>query len=259
VSPFCVGVTKDPACIGAAYEAGINFFFVTADMHWPLYEATRQGLATLLRDVPRENVVVAAASYVTQPEFCREPFLELIDAIPGLKTIDLVIAGGAYAQDLLVRLEQYRRQRETGFVGAKAVGASFHDRRAAVLAINHALVDIAFLRYNPRHTGAAEEVFPHITNRETLVFNFKSSWGWLEPERYNDLGISAEYWRPKVTDYYRFALTRPEIHGVLCAPSSPAHIAEIAAALEEGGLDLESEEYLLHLADLIDGRAIVAP
>ncbi|MEJ7596757.1 MAG: hypothetical protein WKG01_02505, partial [Kofleriaceae bacterium] len=31
-SPFCVGIVDDPDTIGAAYDAGINFFFLTADM-----------------------------------------------------------------------------------------------------------------------------------------------------------------------------------------------------------------------------------
>jgi len=33
VSPICIGMVEDPRTIPAAFEAGINFFFVTADMH----------------------------------------------------------------------------------------------------------------------------------------------------------------------------------------------------------------------------------
>ena len=44
VSPFCLGMVDDWQAIPAAYEMGINFFFVTTDMHWPLYEASRKGL-----------------------------------------------------------------------------------------------------------------------------------------------------------------------------------------------------------------------
>src|SRR5262245_54155501 len=39
VSPYCLGMIRDPETVGAAFEAGINFFFVSADMHWPLYQA----------------------------------------------------------------------------------------------------------------------------------------------------------------------------------------------------------------------------
>src|SRR4051812_39900076 len=48
VSPFCLGMVGEPATVPAAFDAGVNFFFVTADMHWPLYEMTRRGLADLL-------------------------------------------------------------------------------------------------------------------------------------------------------------------------------------------------------------------
>src|ERR1043165_4314286 len=84
VSPFCVGMSPDPMTIPAAYEAGINFFFVTADMHWPLYEPLRRGL----RMLPRDDIVIAAASYVTQPEFCRAPFLEVLAELPELRRLD---------------------------------------------------------------------------------------------------------------------------------------------------------------------------
>src|SRR5262249_12510537 len=99
VSPFCLGMTDDPNVIPAAFDAGINFFFVTADMHWPIYEATRRGLQMLFArgGGVRDDVVVGAVSYVTQPVFCHAPFAEVIDAIPGLGHLDLTIIGGAYA------------------------------------------------------------------------------------------------------------------------------------------------------------------
>src|SRR6266540_1673365 len=48
VSPFCLGLvgSDDTAC--AAFDSGINFFFLSADLHWPLYESARLGLEKLL-------------------------------------------------------------------------------------------------------------------------------------------------------------------------------------------------------------------
>src|SRR5262245_12778537 len=82
VSPFCLGLTCDAATVPAAFDAGVNFFFLTADMHWPLYEPTRRGLADLLARGGgiRDQVVVAAVSYPTQPEFASMPFHELVAA-----------------------------------------------------------------------------------------------------------------------------------------------------------------------------------
>jgi len=77
VSPVCVGIVGDPDVVPAAFEAGINFFFVTADMHWPLYEGVREGLRRLLKSNPaaRDSLVVGVVAYVTQPEFCWVPFV----------------------------------------------------------------------------------------------------------------------------------------------------------------------------------------
>jgi len=47
-SPFCLGITASPDTVVAAYEAGINFFFITADLHWPLYDGVRKDLANIL-------------------------------------------------------------------------------------------------------------------------------------------------------------------------------------------------------------------
>src|SRR5260221_8264578 len=86
VSPICQGFTERPETVLAAFDAGINFFFLTADMHWPIYEGLRRGLAMLFArggDI-RDRVVVAAVSYATQPEFCTMPFREVVNAVPGL-------------------------------------------------------------------------------------------------------------------------------------------------------------------------------
>src|SRR5262245_56096055 len=144
VSPFCLGMVGEPATVPAAFDAGLNFFLVTADMHWPLYEHTRRGLADLLargRGV-RDQVVVAGVCYPTQPEFCTAPFRELVDAVPGLKTLDVLLAGGAYAGEFARRLPVYQGHRREGFLGSRALGATFHDRRAARAAAARRQVDL---------------------------------------------------------------------------------------------------------------------
>src|SRR5689334_2036412 len=71
VSPLCIGVVADPATIPAAFDAGVNFFFVSLDLHWPLYEQTRRGLAMLFERGTsiRNEVVVGVVSYLDQPLF----------------------------------------------------------------------------------------------------------------------------------------------------------------------------------------------
>lgn len=258
VSRFCLGLVPDPEVVLAAYAAGINFFFVSADMHWPLYEGTRRGLERLLGEgvASREQIVVAVVSYVTQPEFCQAPFEEALEAIPGLGHVDLGVIGGSYASDFFVRLAEYERHRPAGMRG---LGATFHQRASAVTAIEHELLDVAFVRYNAAHPGAEHDVFPHLREpRRTLLYNFKSMGGYVPPERLAALRLPEENWRPRPTDHYRFALRRPEIDGILGSFERPEQVTELARELGQEPLTEDEAEYLKLLAGLDAGTIELA-
>lgn len=260
VSPFCLGHVRDAATVLAAFDAGVNFFFVTADMHWPLYEELRLGLARLIarRRGIRDDIVVAGVAYVTQPEFSWLPFTELVDAVPGLKRVDVTVAGGAYGYELHRRLPQYRAHVAAKHVGARATGASFHDRTAARNAVRQSTVDIAFVRYNSGHPGARKEVYPHLAlRRKTLLYGFTNTGGFVPPRRIRELGLSRDFWYPAITDHYRFALTPPQVNGLLCSLGTPRHVDALCRAVEQGPLDEEEEQYLVDLARLHDGRAVL--
>jgi hypothetical protein len=265
VSPICIGIVPDPAVVSAAYEAGINFFFVSADMHWPLYEHTRRGLQQLLSAHPgaRDSVVVGAVAYVTQPEFCWAPYEEVLDAVPALAgRIDVTIAGGSYAREFALRLSQYAEHRKTRYLGARAIGASFHDRAAAAEAVANEAIDLAYVRYNPLHANARTDVYAsaksHADGRRALLYNFKSTLGCMTDAEYARHGIGDDFWRPHVTDYYRFAFTQPAVDGILCSLPTAAAIRELADALAKGPLDDDEHQYLLDLAALTSGAARLA-
>src|ERR1700730_6192495 len=91
VSPFCLGLVYSDETACAAFDVGINFFFLSADLHWPAYEVARRGLEKLLARGQgiRDQIVVAIASYVTQPEFCGIALSEGLHAVSGLNPIDV--------------------------------------------------------------------------------------------------------------------------------------------------------------------------
>jgi hypothetical protein len=151
VSPFCLGIVRQPETIGAAFDAGINFFFLTAD--------------------------------------------------------------------------------------------------------------IAFVRYNSGHAGARRDLFPHLAQPgSTRLFGFKSTFGYVRPEQMTAMGLPGEiYWQPEITDHCRFALSRPELDGLLIAPGTPKELHALAEALEKGPLDEEGQTYLMHAALVAQGRARVKP
>ena len=254
VSPVCLGIVEHPDVVLEAFRAGVNFFFLTADMHWPSYEAARRGLSELFRTQPRarKKVVVAAASYVTQPEFCQAPFEEVVEAVPGLGRVDLAVIGGSYATDFLTRLDEYRR-RPPG--GARALGASFHERSTLVTAVNHELVDVAFLRYNSGHRGAERDVFPALkASRKVKLFNFQSTHGHLSNQRLAELNVPSKNWHPEPPDHYRFVLGQPRIDGILCALAEPGHVHDLRRALARGALSPAEDAYVRQLAELDAGR-----
>ena len=253
VSPVCLGMVAHPEIVSAAYRAGINFFFLSADMHWPLYEPLREGLRQLLRSSSqvREQIVVAVVSYVTQPEFSWAPFQEALQAVPELGHLDVAVIGGTYPTDFLVRREQYLAQRPGQM---RALGATFHDRNTVVTAVNQGLVDVAFVRYNSAHDGAETDVFPRLHgDRVSKLFGFKSVTGYVGPERLTELGLPKDNWRPTPTDHYRFALRPPQVDGILCSFGAVEHVAALESALSRGSLSPEQAEYLKTLSALDAG------
>lgn len=245
---MCLGMVSDPKTVGAAFEAGINFFFVTADMHWPLYRPLREGLAQLLKKRGvRERVVVCGAAYVTQPDFCEMPFEELVEDLPGLERLDVLTMGGVYGTDFGARLPVYEGHRERSFLGARAIGASFHDRRVARTAIRSRLVDLAYVRFNAGHPGARHDLFPGLPKRRPLLFNFKSTDGWVDHARLRELGLDDDAWHPAVTDHYRYALSQPALDGALLSLERPSQVRALADALAEGPLDETQQAWLERL------------
>ena len=250
VSPICLGMVRDPEIVPAAFDAGINFFFVTGDLHWPLYEQTRRGLELLLaRGVGvRDEVVVAVCSFCTQPEFPVGAMRETIEAVPGLERIDVAVAGGAYGHELLHRYRLFERLRKERHIGARAIGASFHDRQAAAAATNHELFDVSYVRYNTVHPGARVDLFPYLTRpTKTLLYNFTNTRGYVSDEAWAQLGLPDPGWRPTLTDHYRFVLTRPELHGLLVAFDTVTHVEALARALEQGPLSDAEERQMIDL------------
>ena len=257
VSPYCVGMLPDPAIVAAAFEAGINFFFISADMHWPLYEATRYGLVQLLESRPsiRDEIVIGLVSYATQPEFCSGPFREVIELTPHLGHMDLAIAGGAYAHEIDTRMVVYNRHRATSYLGTASLGVSFHDRTAVIPLFDRGAIDIGFVRYNPMFPKSATALLPHIRDDHPLLFNFKSTTGWLPRHQLLALGVGDDCWHPHHTDYYRFALSQPAFDGILCSLPTIDSVRELSDAVARGPLDETDRQYLLDLAELTRGKA----
>lgn len=250
VSPYCLGMTQNPDVVLAAYDAGINFFFVTADLHYPVYEPLRVGLSRLLSRGGgiRDRVVIAVTSYITQRAFRGGPFEEAMHCT-GLGHVDVAVMGGAYSSDVLDRLATAETLKQTRRFGVRATGVTFHDRSAAAQVLSTGLCDVGFVRYNCVHPGARFDLFPKIAARppRTRAFNFKCMDGWLSPEEFAQLGLGDDYWQPRPVDAYRFALGRGELDGMLFVVNRLEHLDELARAVDEGPLSEDEDLAMLTL------------
>jgi hypothetical protein len=256
-SPYCLGWVVDPDTVLAAYDAGVSFFFLPTDFHLGLYRHAIEGLRRLLArggDI-RDRIVVGGVGYIEKPSFFPNTFQELLWLVPELERIDVGVAG-AVDDASAGRVEQVAKLRDRAHLGMRAAGASFHARNAARDAIVGGAIDIAFIRYNPLHAGARDDLFPAIAaDRTVTVFNFVNGAGYLDDVAWAAQGLGADYWRPGLADYYRFPLSRPEIDGLLVAPKIPAHVARITEAAEAGPLSEQEQEHMIDLALLAAGEA----
>jgi aryl-alcohol dehydrogenase-like predicted oxidoreductase len=247
VSPFCLGQVKDPQTIIRAYERGVNFFFLSCDLHWAGYQACFDGLRELLRRSPsvRDTICIATTSYVHNPDFVRGALSDLNKELPELGHLDLVVAGGLYEHDADVRIASMLQLKEEGV--CKAVGASFHDRLACRRVLDEGILDIAYVRYNPTHLGALADLFPHRTDSWCPVFVFKATGGYFAAQQWDDMGLDPEAWRPQPADYYRFALSPQAVAGLLYSRTTPEEVDEAV----NGAQTVLDEDELNHIVALV--------
>ena len=229
VSPLCLGMIALPETVLAAAQHGVNFFFVSADLHWPRYEAMRVAVRELVRAGvrPRESIVVAVATYVPHPDMVAAALAEAVEALgPEIGHIDVAVAGAATAADFAPRLEVLRRLRARGAFGIGAIAMSFHDDVATARGLATADLDLALVRCNARRPGAQSLLAGGTGTQRRFVFKAAASVS--AAQRAAALAEGREVGE-LYRDAYQFALSTPGVHGVLAAPETPGELAEIAS------------------------------
>ncbi len=247
VSPFCLGMVADPRMVAAAFRRGINFFFVSSDLHWPLYEPLRRGLSALLRDDPRaaDEIVVAMVSYVPYDDFVATALAEGLQALaPGVAQAALLVAGSVTGEDYGRRLDTIGRLVAKRHLGALAAGMSFHDHEAALAACRaERALDIVFSRYNALRPSARTRLLDHLSpGSAPRRFCFKTT-GSVTPGL-PPLPAAGEISPGSHADAYRFALSHPSVDGLLVSPQSELELDELEAGLEAGPLSIQEQVLL---------------
>ena len=132
----------------------------------------------------------------------------------------------------------------------KAIGSSIHDRkRAGELALDSEL-DLFMIRYNAKHTGAEEDIFPHLKKRNPAVVSYTAlAWQQLiNPVK----GIEMAPLTPELC--YRFVLSNPNIHLVLTGPKNRAQLKMNFQAMQQGPLAPEEMDRIRQYGNLIRSK-----
>ena len=163
----------------------------------------------------------------------------------------------AYSQgvvDSLLKLKQEGK--------IKAIGTSIHDRkRAGQLALDSEL-DLLMIRYNAKHTGAEEDIFPHLKKRNPCVVSYTAlAWQQLiRPMK----GVEMVPWPgdkegakiPPLTPElcYRFVLSNPHIHIVLTGPKNREQLMMNFRAMQQGTLTTEELDWIRQYGKLVKSK-----
>ena len=142
-----------------------------------------------------------------------------------------------------------------------SVGISTHDRkRAGKLALDSE-IDLLMIRYNAKHPGAEEDIFPYLAQRNPAVVSYTAlAWGQLirplkklrMPPWPGATGFKGPPLSPQLC--YRFVLTNPNVHVVLTGPQSREQLRQNLEAIEQGPLEPEEMNWIRQYGQMVKSK-----
>jgi predicted aldo/keto reductase-like oxidoreductase len=236
----------------AFHDYGVNYFYLSFLKRGHMARALRN-LAPKHRDELR--IVLAWPAF---SGFFLQNFVERWLKKLKIEQADLVVLqdlGEPPGQKLVDRVHRLRDNGKVRFVGM-----SSHERplfgkiaRGEV----KAPVDFFQLRYNAVHTGAEQDIFPHLPeeNRPGIVVFTATCWGRLLKPKLMPAGE-----RPLApADCYRFVLSHPDVNVCVTGPSTAAQMEDNLEALDAGPLDEEEMARLRRIGKHIYGINSAGP
>ena len=142
-----------------------------------------------------------------------------------------------------------------------SIGTSIHDRKRAGRLARNSKIELFMIRYNAKHTGAEQDIFPHLSKRNPAVVSY-TALAWVQlirPLR----GISMPSW-PGSEDFngpplspelcYRFVLSNPNVHVVLTGPRNRAQLRQNLDAIKQGPLAPDEMDWVRQYGQLVKSK-----
>lgn len=237
------GVPAD-AIEKAFHEYGINYLYVSPLLNLGSMVKAVHNLAPGHRD---ELCIVLARPLLRS--FLLERYVERWLKKLRLEWIDLLFQDlglpvNRKLTDLIHRLKASGKVRFTGM--------SSHNRLLLGRMVRgeiEAPVDFFHARYNAVHTGAEQDIFPHLPqeNRHGVVVFTATCWRKLLKAKKMPPGEAPL----TAADCYRFVLSNPDVNICITAPSSARRMEENLTALARGPLSEEEMTRIRRIGDYI--------
>jgi predicted aldo/keto reductase-like oxidoreductase len=231
----------------AFHEYGVNYFYLSFYKRGNMVRAIRN-LAPRHRD---ELCIV-----LVKPPFggfFLQSFVERWLKKLKIEQADLMVLQSLRKPPGKNLVDRVHRLMDSGKV--RFVGMSSHKRplfgkiaRGEV----KAAVDFFQIRYNAVHTGAEQDIFPHLPqeNRPGIVIFTATCWGKLLKPKLMPAGE-----RPLApADCYRFVLSHPDVNVCVTGPSTSAQMEDNLKALATGPLDDEEMARVRRIGKHIYGK-----
>jgi aryl-alcohol dehydrogenase-like predicted oxidoreductase len=216
----------------AFHEYGINYLWLSVFMPGGMPQAIRN-IAPSRRDDMR--IVLAWPAFAG---FYLQKYVERWLRKLKIEQVDLVVLQGQRKppnQNFLDRVHRLKSSGKTRFVGMSSHRRTLFGRidRGEV----QAPLDFYQIRYNAVHTGAEQDVFPHLPqdNRPGIVIFTATCWGKLLNPKHMPAGEKP----PAPADCYRFVLSNPAVDVCVTGPSTAEQMEANLKALKAGPLDEE--------------------
>jgi aryl-alcohol dehydrogenase-like predicted oxidoreductase len=227
-----------------AIDSGINLFFG--------FGIDTQMMA-VMKDIlqkDREKYVVATGAY--NYIFARQGLTKTLEKrLRQLKTdyIDIFMFLGVMKEKQFPEplQEELAKLKETGKI--RFTGISCHDRKFLGSLADKNAIDVLMLRYNAAHRGAEQDIFPYISKHNPGIMSYTATrWRFLinKPKNYPPDGRI-----PTPGECYRFALSNPNVHVCLTAPSNIKQLEENIKAINEGPLNEEDMRFIKQFGDVV--------
>jgi aryl-alcohol dehydrogenase-like predicted oxidoreductase len=236
---------KEEACVTAAFEAGINYFF-SYGLPEPLFLNELKSLIA----TNREALLLATGSESRDLNTLRHYFDEARHALR-TDAIDVFFAeyiSPADAPDTIqVVLEELNDWKAKGWI--RYVGISTHNRAIALKLIDRRQCEVLMHRYNMAHRKIEADVLPAAQAAAIPVIAFTCTrWGSLLEGHPNWDNAP-----PSAADCYRYVLHHPAVQLALTAPAKKRQLLENLTALKAASFSPEQVAYWQNYGDLVYG------